>query len=418
MHPRYSRMVIEASRRNCVPDAALCAALVSGRDLLARNQDSRSREQFEESDDSDFITLMRAFDFAKANRFNFASCRNQGINAQVARQVDETYKQILHTANQQKLYDNKATPTENEEALLRCLMAGFIDQLAKRRDPGTPTCDLTENREGKLVNESVVQDSPYFVTANLHQIPSGLTLLSLATAVKPAWIAEMFPQHLSTTIEHLFDTKNKRVDAMKLVRFHDLVIEQKAQQNDLNPRDSGSSLAEAQRSGAFDLPLMDHRVKDFMARVDLLAITMPELEFTPFDEAAITTCLARAFKGLSLVKEAQAAPLLNAFHRHLEKGQLEWLNELLPASIPWLEKGKTPVSYLSGTPETQVKLLDCWSLEEHPTLCEGRLPITLKLSPPKGKALTTTTDWPRFLLREWRKHRPIMQRKFPGHVWR
>ncbi len=36
MHPRYSRMLIEASQRGCVPDAALCAALVSGRDLLTR----------------------------------------------------------------------------------------------------------------------------------------------------------------------------------------------------------------------------------------------------------------------------------------------------------------------------------------------------------------------------------------------
>jgi hypothetical protein len=41
--------------------------------------------------------------------------------------------------------------------------------------------------------------------------------------------------------------------------------------------------------------------------VNLLHATMPELEFVPFDEAAVTTCLARAFKGLSLVKEAQAA---------------------------------------------------------------------------------------------------------------
>jgi ATP-dependent helicase HrpB len=430
MHPRYSRMLIEASKRDCVPDAALCAALVSGRDLLTRlgRDDSKSqstREMFEDSDDSDFITLMRAFDFAKSNRFSFDRCRSHGINAQVARQVDETYKQILHAAHQQRLYDRKATPSapsKNDDSLLRCLMAGFIDQLAKRREPGKFVCDLTEQREGQLVRESVVQDAPYFVAANLHQVPSRgpipLTLLSLATAVKPEWIAEMFPQHLSTTLEHLFDPKNKRVGAVKLVRFHDLVIEQKAQQSDLNPHESGRRLAEVQRSRAFDLPLLDQRIKEFMARVDLLHATMPELEFVPFDEAAITACLARAFKGLSLVKEAQAAPLLNAFHRHLEKGQLEWLNELLPPTIPWLDKGKAKVSYANGAPETQVKLLECWALEEHPTLCEGRLPILLKLSPPKGKVLTTTTDWPRFLAREWRKHRPIMERKFPGNIWR
>ena len=430
MHPRYSRMLIEASKRDCVPDAALCAALVSGRDLLTRlgRDDSKSqntREIFEDSDDSDFITLMRAFDFAKSNRFSFGRCRSHGINAQVARQVDETYKQILHAAHQQRLYDRETTPSapsKSNDSLLQCLMAGFIDQLAKRRDTGKPACDLTEQREGQLVRESVVQDSAYFVAANLHQVPSRgplpLTLLSLATAVKPEWIAEMFPQDLSTTLEHLFDIKNKRVGAVKLVRYHDLVIEQKAQHSARDPHKSGRSLAEAQRSGAFELPLMDHRIKEFMARVDLLHGTMPELEFIPFDEAAITACLTRAFIGLSLVKEAQATSLLDAFHRHLEKGQLEWLNELLPTSIPWLDKKKAQVSYANGGPETQVKLLECWALEEHPTLCEGRLPILLKLSPPKGKVLTTTTDWPRFLAREWRKHRPIMERKFPGNIWR
>ena len=430
MHPRYSRMLIEASRRDYVPDAALCAALVSGRDFLTRcdRNDSRTqgaREMFEDSDDSDFITLMRAFDFAKSNRFSFERCRSHGINAQVARQVDETCKQILHAAHQQKLYDRKAAPTnsiKNDESLLRCLMAGFVDQLAKRREPGKDACDLTEQREGRLVRESVVQDSPYFVAANLHQVPSRgalpLTLLSLATAVKPAWIAEMFPQHLSTTVEHLFDAKNKRVAAMKLVRFCDLVIEQKAQQNDLDPVASGRCLAEAQRSGSFPLPLMDHRVKQFMARVDLVHATMPELEFAPFDDAAVTVCLARAFQGLSLVKEAQAAPLLNAFHRHLEDGQISWLNELLPPSIPWLDKGTTKVSYLSGSPEAQVKIQECWALEEHPCICEGSLPVLLKLCDPNGKKIASTTDWPRFLLREWRKHRPIVAKKFPGHVWR
>ena len=425
MHPRYSRMLIEASQRDCVPDAALCAALVSGRDLLTRvdgNGAHNTREMFEESDDSDFITLMCAFDFAKSNRFSFDRCRSHGINAQVARQVDETYKQILHAAHQQKLYDRTAGSVKNDEALLRCLMAGFIDQLAKRREPGKPACDLTEQREGQLVRESVVQDAPYFVAANLHQVPTRgtlpLTLLSLATAVKPEWIAGMFPQHLTTTVEHLFDARNKRVAAMKLVRYHDLVIEQKAQQNDLDPVASGRCLAEARCSGAFDLPLMDHRVKQFMARVDLLHATMPELEFKPFNAAAVTACLTRAFKGLSLAKEAQAAPLLNAFHRHLEDGQISWLNELLPPSIPWLDKGTTKVSYLTGTPEAQVKLKDCWAIEEHPSLCEGRLPVTLKLCDPNGKKIATTTDWSHFLAREWHKHRPILAKKFPGHVWR
>jgi ATP-dependent helicase HrpB len=430
MHPRYSRMLIEASQRGCVPDAALCAALVSGRDLLTRldredAQTRATREMFEESGDSDFITLMRAYDFAHANRFNFDRCRSHGINAQVARQVEQTYQQILQAARQQRLCDRDAppaSPLNNADALLRCLMAGFVDQLARRREPGKPACDLTEQREGQLVRESVVTDAPFFVAANLRQAPSRgpmpLTLLSLATAIKPEWIAGMFPQHLTTTVEHLFDAKNKRVSAMTLTRYFDLVIEQKAQQRDLDPVASGRCLAAAHRAGAFDLPLMDHRLKQLIARVNLVHATVPELEFAPFDADAISACLARAFKGFSLVKDAQAAPLTHAFQQHLEKGQLPWLDELLPLSIPWLDGGNLKLSYVNETPEAQVKLQDCHALKEHPSVCEGRLPVLLHLCSPDGKRLASTTDWPHFLAREWPKLRPVVAKKFPGHVWR
>jgi ATP-dependent helicase HrpB len=421
MHPRYSRMLIEASQRGCVPDAALCAALVSGRDLLARldrddAQTKAAREMFEESSDSDFITLMRAYDFAKANGFSFDRCRSCGINAQVARQVEQTFQQIMHAAKQ-SLPGHDAKPTSSD-ALQRCLMAGFVDQLAKRRISGKPECDLTDQRQGQLACESVVTDAAYFVAANLRETPSRQTLLSLATAVQTAWIAEMFPQHLSTTVEHLFDAQNKRVAAMKLVRYRDLVIEQKAQQRALDPVASGRCLAEAQRTGAFELPLMDHRLMQFIARVNLVHATLPELEFAPFDEAAITTSLARAFTGLTLVKEAQAAPLIPAFHQHLDKGQVSWLDELVPLTIPWPGGGTIKVSYVNDTPEAQVKLQECFALKEHPTLCEGRLPVQLQLCTPDGKKLTSTTDWPTFVAREWPKHRQAVAKKFTGVLWR
>jgi ATP-dependent helicase HrpB len=152
--------------------------------------------------------------------------------------------------------------------------------------------------------------------------------------------------------------------------------------------------------------------------VNLVHATLPELEFAPFDADAITACLARAFAGLSLVKEAQAAPLTAAFHRHLEKGQIAWLDELLPLTIPWLDKSTLKLSYVNDTPEAQVKLQECFGLKEHPSLCEGRLPLLLHLCTPDGKRLASTTDWPHFLAREWPRLRPTVARKFPGHVWR
>src|SRR5580658_7711484 len=100
MHPRYSRMLVEASRHHCVPAAGLCAALVSGRDLLARlSRDDKhiaeARELFEASAESDFYTLMRAHQFARNNNFNPEQCRRYGVHAQIARQVQQVYEQIV-----------------------------------------------------------------------------------------------------------------------------------------------------------------------------------------------------------------------------------------------------------------------------------------------------------------------------------
>ena len=37
MHPRFARMMIEGGRRDCINEAALCAAFLSGRDILVRS---------------------------------------------------------------------------------------------------------------------------------------------------------------------------------------------------------------------------------------------------------------------------------------------------------------------------------------------------------------------------------------------
>ena len=103
MHPRYSRMLVEASKRGCIRAAALCAALVSGRDLLQRvrrdeKHISEARELFEASQDSDFFTLIRAYQFAKQNHFSIDTCQRYGINAQAAKQVEQTFDQIARVA--------------------------------------------------------------------------------------------------------------------------------------------------------------------------------------------------------------------------------------------------------------------------------------------------------------------------------
>jgi ATP-dependent helicase HrpB len=441
MHPRYSRMLVEASRYGCVPAAALCAALVSGRDLLMRlGRDDKhiaeARELFEASQESDFYTLMRAYHFAKKSNFSVETCRRYGIHAQTARQVEQTFEQILQVARQQRLLGSEDRGLKMEDGprnpsavlyppsspsvpssahadpLPRCIMTGFIDQLCLRHDQGTLECDLTEGRRGTLMRESVVQNAPLFVAATIREVTGrgseNLTLLGLASAVKREWVEEAFPEQVTATVEHLYDRTHKRVAAVKLVRFRDLVIHHE-HQREVDHRASGRCLAEAHRKGYFELPLFNHELKQLVGRANLVVAVMPELEFPAFDEAAITACLARAFEGLTLAKEAQSTPLRDAFLQRMAKEQLGWLDELAPTSVPWPDGRKLKLLYpeqardedgQANSPELQVKLHECFALKQHPLICEGRLPIKLWLK---------ANSYP--------KLRPALLKKYPGVTW-
>jgi ATP-dependent helicase HrpB len=467
MHPRYSRMLVEAAKEGCIPAAALCAALVSGRDLLMRiGRDDQhlaeARELFEASQESDFFTLMRAYQFAKNCNFGVEKCRRHGVHAQTARQVEQTFEQFMELAERTGLVERGKMPGEGkvnaanqspaavsepernpeprsgtrtqnpppaDDAPLRCILAGFIDQLCVRRSQGTLECDLTEGRHGTLMRESVVQNASLLVAATIREVQSraseNLTLLGLATAVKREWIEEKFPEQLATTLEHLFDRTHKRVAAVKLVRFQDLVIHHE-HQREVDPAASGRCLAEAHRKGYFELPLINHEVKQFIARVNLVCGAMPELDFPPFDEAAITGCLARAFHGLTLAKEAQATHVRDEFLRRLAREQLDWLDELAPPAVVWPDGRRLKLLYAENaldedggpnSPEVQVKLHECFQLKEHPHVCERRLPVKLWLCAPDGKRLESTFNWPAFKANSYPRLKPMLQNKYPGMGW-
>ncbi len=438
MHPRFARLLVEASRRGCVPAACLCAALVSGRDLLMRvNREDPSsadaRELFEGSTQSDFHTLLRAHQYARNAHFSLEACRRHGIHAQTARQVEDTFQQLVRIAEREKMMtrDSGAASAEvGDEGLLKSLCAGFVDQVCVRKDSGSLDCLLTEGRTGSLMRESVVQQAELMVVGSIREVSgrSGgvLTLLGLATAVKSEWLRELFPQHFHTSIDHVFDRLHKRVSPVRRICFLDLVVATE-HQRESDPELSGRCLAEAFARGGFDLPQLDHELKQFIARVNLIARALPQLEFPAFDGAALVAALDRAFRGLTLVKQAQVASLKEAFRAHLAPEQIAWLDELMPVHLPWLEGRRLKLTYvepdpeaeadeISG-PEAQVKLTECFQLKTHPTVGEDAIPIRLALQAPDGKRLEVVSNFPRWREISYPKLRAQIRTKYPGFVW-
>lgn len=440
MHPRYARMLTEAAKLGCVPGAALCAALVSGRDLLLRvNRDDRrvreNREALSEGAESDFEVRMRAFVYARNKGFDLGACKAMGVHAQVAREVERSHRQIMDIVKAHGLNAGGAVSAslEKDEGLRRSIVAGFVDQLGIRRDKGTLECLLTGGRRGTLVRESVIarEEGPeLFVTADAREIstrgPKSMTLLGLATAVKMEWLREMFPQHFHSSLEHVYDRSLKRVEAYETARFLDLTLSEK-RTSERDPDACGRALAKAARMELLTLPEFNHEVQQFIARVNLVDAILPELEFPVFDENAIEECLARALRGVEIGKKAQAVSLRGAFRKRLTSEQMEWLDELAPMRIPWLDDKSKKLLYAEAArdkkgavqpPELQIKINECFRWEgDHPSICEGRLRPLFRLQRPNGKKLAETDDWSAFRRRDYPKLKKELKAKFPAIPW-
>jgi ATP-dependent helicase HrpB len=226
-------------------------------------------------------------------------------------------------------------------------------------------------------------------------------------------------------VEHVYDRTHKRVAAVKVFRFHDLVIHHE-HQKEVDPAASGRVLAESHQKGYFELPLFNHEVKQWIGRVNLANAVMPEMEIPPFDDSAIVDCLTKAFHGLTLSKEAIATPLRDIFRERLPREQAQWIDELCPLSITWPDGKKLKLLYHENardedgepaSPELQVKLSECFALTEHPHICEGRLPVRLWLCAPDGKRLDSTFNWPSFKQLGYPKLKSTLLKKYAGNAW-
>lgn len=413
MHPRYARMVIEAARFGCVRDVALLAALVSGRDLFTRLDRNdkiarRNRERFYVSNQSDYFALAKAFEHAAQNNFNAKACYSHGVNPRAAREVALAYQQILGLCEQAGLLDSSASaqrfsapiqPNESVgEAVARCHLAGFVDQLAVRKSSGTDEFDLAGGRHGALMDESAVKRALLIVVSEMREITtrsgSRLNLIGLASAVRPEWVRELNPPGLSERVEYVYDRLNKRVVAGRVLRYQSILIGgQPLDPADCDPDAAAQTLAREFSDQLGKLPGWTHEVRQWLLRLRLVGSLMPELGLPGVDRALIERGLTVAWRGAFAFKEAAERPLLPAFETLLTPEQRAAVEQLAPARVE-LTPGKwTRIVYAEdGPPEAAIKIDEAHRLATHPAIVGGRQPLRLRLYGEDNKLVGATDD--------------------------
>ena len=424
LHPRYARMLLAAQEYGCVYQACLVAALTQGRDLLLRNcgkeVDSAREDLLGEKASSDFWILMRAWSFAFNNQFRLDACRKLGIHAVTAKQVGPLFDQFLRIAKSEGL-DTKPNEVKDEN-LQKCILIGFSDRVARRMDQGTLRCELVHGRRGVLARESIVQDSPLFVAAEIREIEGRdrevNTILSLGTAIEVDWLRELFPDDIKSDLHVQFDAQQKRVLAAELLRFRDLALA--AKRIDPPPTDAAARLlADEIIAGRLLLPNWDHHVEQWLARLNLLDKECADLQLpaiTDEDKKSIIEQLCHGAVSYKDIKEREVKPVVMSW---LSPAQRELLDKHAPERLT-LPNGRTPkVNYENGkSPFISLRIQELYDVNQTPKVALGRVPVTVHILTPGMKPIQVTQDLASF----WREHYPKIKselaRKYPRHLWR
>jgi ATP-dependent helicase HrpB len=424
LHPRYARMLMAAHDYGCVREAALIAALTQGRSILIRKV-SRDTEilrerTFGDQPVSDFITLMNAWNYAEHKKFHHGACQDMGIHANGARQVGDLFRNFLRIAQKEGL-DTKH-PNPDYEAVCKCILAGFSDNLAVRRGKGTLRCALVHGRSADLSKESVVQEAMILIAGEIRNVQKASgktqTFIGQATAVEEAWLRELFPDDFEEGSVTRYDEANKRVVAETVRRFRDLDLDRKTG-GEVNQDAAARILAEEVLAGRLPLPAWNADVEKWIARVNCLSTWQPGWEIPAIGDDDRIMLLEQICLGCISKKDLKTRDVWPALKGWLNPGQRVMVDAEAPERIKLPNGRNAKIKYAEGfAPELAATIQDLYDLQETPRIAGGSVLLRISILAPNRRPVQVTEDMASFWRDRYPAVRKELQPKYYKHEWR
>jgi len=421
-HPRYARMLLAAQDLGCVRTVALMAALTQSRPLLLRT-DRRTEEERQDlfgGGGSDFLVAARVFRWAEKNGFRADQCRRLAVHGEAARQSGRVFLQFLSLAEAQGL--ETGAPEAPDDAVARCILAGFADQVARRRGAGTNLCDIVHGRRGLLAKESAASESRLLVASEISEIGQGggdvRVQLSMATAIDEQMLRDLFPGDFIDKDDFFFDTGTNRVVRRTEKMFRDLVLE--SVHREARPCGEASrALAAALADGDLPLPTWKEEAEEWIRRVQWLSLYHPELGLPAFGPAERITALERWCEGAVGYREVKDRPALPALQSLLTPAQRSALDRMAPERHELPGGRKARLLYKpTGQVVMSALIQDLYGVTCAPKLGGGKAEVTVEILAPNRRPIQVTRDLASFWKETYPRIRPELSRRYPKHVWK
>jgi ATP-dependent helicase HrpB len=297
---------------------------------------------------------------------------------------------------------------------MRCLLAGFPDRLARRRDVGSDKGLMVGQRGVKLSPRSLVTSAELFLCIDVDGAAAD-ALVHQASAVERSWLP---PDQLRTADELFFHPSQRQVAARRRVYWDDLLLEESPAQ--VPKSDEAAELLFQAAAAQWDrvFPNGDDAVATFVDRVRCLSAWMPEMGLPTFDTDQLHAVLRQLCEGRRSFDELRKAPWLAALHGQLNHEQLRLLDRQAPERIQVPSGNRIRLVYEPGRPPVlAVRIQEVFGLRETPRIAGGRVRVLLHLLAPNMRPQQVTDDLESFWASTYESVRKELKRRYPKHSW-
>lgn len=428
LHPRQSRMLIEAQTRGVFDEACVIAALIGERDIVASELFTGRRTQIQAKHHSPSDLLDRLDWFAEAERANFP--------ASILRELDLDFSAVQSVNRVRRQLQRRsvsASPllsvpqSQKDDALLISILSGYPDRVAKRRNVKDEKAELLLSGGGAvpLSPTSSVRSSEFLVAVDAEErrdAAANITrVVRLASAIEPEWLIDLFADSLRETVEATWNAQAERVEVAERMLYDQLVIDER-RSHTKRGAEVTKALAEAALAAGWQKFADEEDVLKLLARVQFIAQHFPESAMPSLNENDVRAALTEACADLRSFAELRQAAgkggLIHLLKSKLTGEQARLLNQIAPETINIAGRRNVRVNYEPDkSPWIASRLQDFFGMTDGPKLAGGRIAVVLHLLAPNQRPVQVTTDLAGFWQRTYPQVRRELSRRYPRHHW-
>ncbi len=422
LHPRLARIVARGEELGVAGEASLAAALLSERDIRSEARlklGPGSRAELGASGPCDVLELMSRFAEAEAVNHRPDGVRRAGLDVRTVQAVETTRRKLAASAS--KRAARPETPEAMDAAVRRAILSGFPDRVGKRRRPGQPELVFAGGGSAKLSESSVVHEGELLVAVAADEQSSGAmrnqVAVRLATSIEANWLLEDYGSRIELKDELLFNTQSERVERREGMAFGAILLDEARATASPSPEASQLLFEAARSRGVFTTQASDGWAA-LVTRLALLREHFPEAGVPEVSAQLDDTAARRLCEGrVSLAELRELDPALE-LRQALDATAQRLLASEVPESLKLPGGRRAPIHYEAGKPPwLESRLQDFFGMKEGPRICRGKVPLTLHLLAPSGRAQQVTSDLSGFWLRHYPGVRKELMRKYPRHPW-